>query len=67
MNRRNNAPRNPDFLVRCADRETGREGNIGVAWKNPDGSVGIRLNFCTLIDTAQSDLIITLVPNGNGH
>lgn len=54
--------RSPDYKVGGFDRQTGIRGNLGVAWKNPDGTISIKLNMCTLIDTGQQDLVITLFP-----
>jgi hypothetical protein len=71
MSERNGVSRPPDFNLLARDRETGREGQVGVAWINPDGSIGLKLNFNTVIDTTIQDLSLLLFPRkgrtGEGH
>lgn len=55
--------RTPEWIVSVLDKQTDKKGRIGVAWDNEDGSISIKLNMCTVIDTRTQDLLITLFPN----
>lgn len=38
------APRKPDFTIRAIRKGTQTKGEIGVAWKNEDGSIFMKFN-----------------------
>lgn len=54
--------RAPDFSVSALDKTTGTKGKIGVAWKQPDGSVRIKLNSFVSLPEPLDNLIITCWP-----
>lgn len=55
--------RTPEWIVSVLDKQTDKKGRVGVAWDNEDGSISIKFNICTVIDTRTQDLLITLFPN----
>ncbi len=62
-----NNKRRADYKIVAVDRDTGRQGHLGVGWINPDGTVSLTLNMCTVIDTSLQCLTITLIPNTPAH
>ena len=59
-------PQKPDYTVSAMDkdRDTTLKGQIGVAWKNANGSIRIKINPFVVLNTREHDLVITLFPIG---
>ena len=55
--------RPPDYKVQALCKKTELRGNIGVAWNQPDGSIQIKLNAFTVLDTGDHDFVISLFKN----
>lgn len=58
------APRRPDYRMKATTRpgvHPHREGVVGAGWRNPDGSVSVKLDPFAVLAGAD-DLIITLFP-----
>lgn len=51
--------RKPDYNLAFLDKETDRKGNIGVAWKNVDGSISIVLNPLVAVEE-NPNMLLTL-------
>ena len=60
----NFTPRKPDYQVSALDKDSELRGNIGAAWNQPDGSIQIKLNAFTVLDTTKHNLVISLFPPG---
>jgi hypothetical protein len=45
--------RPPDFSLGLLNKSTGKKGQVGVGWQNPDGSINIVLNIKVVL--AQND------------
>jgi hypothetical protein len=58
----NFVPRPPDYKLAVLSKSTEHRGNVGVAWKNADGSIRIQLNPFVVL-TASEDLVATLFVN----
>lgn len=56
------AGRKPDYNVSALDKATDRRGKIGVAWKQDDGSIQVKLDAFVVLDARQHDLLIALFP-----
>lgn len=54
--------RQPDFNLSALDKDTGKKGKVGAAWKNADGTISISLNNFVVL-SAQQPLVLTLFPN----
>jgi len=54
--------RKPDYRLAALNKETSEQNNIGVAWKNDDGSISIRLNAFIRLES-NPDLVLSLFPN----
>ena len=55
------AGRSPDFNVSCLNKDTNERAKVGVAWKNTNGCINIRLDpFITL--TAGKNILVMLFP-----
>ena len=56
--------RQPDFNVLAMDKNNDKvlKGTIGVAWKNQDGSIRMKINPFVVLDTRLHDLVLTLFP-----
>lgn len=58
-------PRPPDFIIKATTRHSvfpAREGRIGAAWQNENGSITLTLDPFVDI-SGREDLVITLFPN----
>jgi hypothetical protein len=56
------AGRQPDYNLSAMDKDSGdRNYQVGVAWKNPDGSINIKMNPCTKLEY-DPGMMITLFP-----
>jgi hypothetical protein len=54
--------RKADFNVAALNKRTDAKSNVGVAWKNDDGTVSITLNAFVVIEGGK-DMLITLFPS----
>lgn len=59
-------PTKPDYVVSALDKNSDMKGNIGSAWKTPEGNIRIKLNPFVVLDTREHDLVITLFPANGG-
>ena len=57
--------RKPDYTVSALNKANEQRGPIGVAWKNDDGSISVKLNAFVYV-AAAPDLLITLFPKDDG-
>lgn len=55
----------PDYNVSAVVRDTAIKGNVGVAWKQDDGRISIKLHAFVVL-TAGPDLFISLFPRDDG-
>lgn len=53
--------RTPDFQVAALNKKTDEKSNVGVAWKNDDGTISIILNSFVSLPGGK-DMLITLFP-----
>lgn len=56
------ATRRPDYRIAALNKETDAKGNIGVAWKNEDGSIGVVFNPFVTVPVG-NNFVITMFPN----
>lgn len=57
--------RQPDYHFAAMDKDRddkAMSGRIGVAWKQPDGSIRIKMNPFVVLDAAKNNLVLTLFP-----
>lgn len=54
----------PDYHMMASRRSTGALGVVGAAWKNEDGTIGIRLNPFAQPLVHDTDVVLTLQPIG---
>ena len=55
----------PDYVVGMLDKKTGNKANIGAAWKNLDGSIGIRFNAFVRFPEDSTDISLSCFPSDN--
>lgn len=53
--------RRPDYNLGALDKDTNERGTIGAAWRNPDGTINIRVNAFVEL-AGRRGLILTLFP-----
>jgi hypothetical protein len=51
--------RKPDYKLKVLNKTTNQSAEIGAGWLNPNGSVSIVLNLCTVL-TSDNNVVITL-------
>lgn len=51
----------PDYRLAAKDKRTEATANVGAAWINKDGSIGIKVNAFTVLPPVE-DLLLTLFP-----
>lgn len=57
----------PDYKLAALDKDSNdRNYHVGVAWKQPNGSISIKLNPCTKLEY-DPGMVITLFPNDRGE
>ena len=54
--------RQPDYKLSALCKGNEHKGNVGVAWKNANGTIAIKLNAFVVLD-ANQDLVLTLFLN----
>ena len=61
--------RKPDYNLAVLNKDTDSRGTVGVAWNQPDGTIRVKINACTVIDTNQSpNMVFTLFKtNATSH
>ncbi len=52
----------PDYRVKALNKNTEEKGELGVAWKNPEGHITIVFNPFVVVPTGK-DFVITMFPN----
>lgn len=52
----------PDYRLSAKRKDSEYKGEVGAGWKNPDGSISIRLNACVVLSAAEG-LLLTLFVN----
>lgn len=54
--------RKPDYRIAALNKRTdAKNGNIGGAWANPDGSISVRFEAFVVLEFGP-DLVVTLFP-----
>lgn len=53
--------RHPDFRLKALDKLTEIRGEVGAGWQNEDGSISIRLDPWTILES-NPNLLLTLFP-----
>lgn len=62
------ANRRPDFRIAVLNKKTDeKNGNIGGAWLNDDGSISLRIESFVQLPLASTDILITLFPTKKDH
>ena len=57
----NETARKPDYHIRAMRKGTKEKGEIGVGWKNPDGSIYLKFNPYVVVPVGE-DFAITAFP-----
>jgi hypothetical protein len=60
-------PRAPDYNVAVLRKSDGLKGNVGVAWRQENGRIQIKLRPFIVLDTRGGDFSITLFPISHGE
>jgi hypothetical protein len=55
------AGRMPDYRLSALNKSTNEKNNVGAAWKNDNGTISIRVDYCVVIHSSK-DLVLTLFP-----
>jgi hypothetical protein len=58
--------RKPDYRLKFLRKDTDYRGELGAAWKNPDGSIRIVLNTCVYLRQNERE-VLTLFPADSEH
>lgn len=53
-------PRQPDYILKGVDKEGNKSGPLGGAWKNNDGSIGLRIGVGVVLTR---ELTLRLFPH----
>lgn len=54
--------RPPDYNVSALNKNTEVKGNVGVAWKQSDGTIRVKINAFVVLEGGEP-LVLTLFPN----
>lgn len=54
-------PRAPDYNVRAMSKSRGEKSLVGAAWRNPNGSISVKIDPFVILQGG-SDLLITIFP-----
>lgn len=52
----------PDYKLLALDKESSQSAEVGAGWLKDDGSIGIKINYLTIIHGSNQNLVLTLFP-----
>lgn len=53
----------PDYNLSAMDKTTDQKAQVGAGWLNEDGTISVRLNFLTVLNGGNPNLVLTLFKN----
>lgn len=54
--------RSPDYSVSALDKTSGLKGKVGVAWRQPDGSVRVKFNAFVTLPSPLDNVVLACWP-----